>query len=193
SAASRTPSIRRDYSTPARPSPPCIAVRNTAPCIFTGAMCPSPTCRDSDMDAILTTWADRIRSAASDRLPLQIRGGGSKNFYGNKPQGDVFDTRAYRGIVSYEPTELVITARCGTPLAEIEAALAEKNQVLAFEPPHFSSADSGSSATLGGCVAAGLSGPRRLQVGPLRDFVLGTRLLDGQGRIMDFRSEERRG
>lgn len=138
------------------------------------------------MDAILKPWADRIRSAASDRLPLQIRGGGSKDFYGNIPHGQLFDTRVYRGIVSYEPTELVITARCGTPLAEIEAALAEKNQVLAFEPPHFSDTQAGGNATLGGCVAAGLSGPRRLQVGPLRDFVLGTRLLDGQGRVMDF-------
>jgi glycolate oxidase FAD binding subunit len=81
------------------------------------------------------------------------------------------------GIVDYEPTELVITARCGTPLAEIEAVLAERGQMLAFEPPHF-----GESATFGGMVAAGLSGPRRASAGALRDFVLGARLLTGRAR-----------
>ena len=83
--------------------------------------------------------------------------------------GEVLDVSAYRGIVAYEPTELYITARCGTSLAEIEAVLADKGQMLAFEPPHFA------GATLGGCVAAGLSGPRRQQAGAVRDFVLGAK------------------
>src|SRR5690554_3371000 len=112
------------------------------------------------MDPILGQWAQRIRDAASGGNPLRLRGGGSKDFYGNPATGELFDTRDYRGIVSYAPTELVITARCGTPLAEIEAALAANNQVLAFEPPRFG------AATVGGAVAAGLAGPRRLQAGP---------------------------
>lgn len=113
--------------------------------------------------------------------PLRIRGGGSKDFYGNALAGEVLDTRSHAGIVSYEPTELVITARCGTPLAEIEAALAEKNQMLAFEPPRF-----GDGATIGGVVAAGLSGPRRAAAGAVRDYVLGVHLLDGAGHLLRF-------
>ncbi len=113
--------------------------------------------------------------------PLCIRGAGSKDFYGNAPQGELLDTRAYRGIVAYEPTELFVTAKCGTPLAEIEATLAEKGQCLAFEPPRFS-ADS----TIGGVVAAGLSGPRRASAGALRDFVLGVKMIDGAARELSF-------
>jgi glycolate oxidase FAD binding subunit len=113
--------------------------------------------------------------------PLRIRGGGSKDWYGQAFDGDVLDTRAWRGIVDYEPTELVVTARCGTPLAEIEAALAERNQMLAFEPPHF-----GPGATFGGAVASGLSGPRRASSGALRDFVLGAVLMDGRGEVLTF-------
>ena len=114
------------------------------------------------------------------RSPLRIRGAGSKDFYGGMLAGEVLDVAGYRGIVAYEPTELYITARCGTPLAEIEAALAERGQMLAFEPPHFS------GATLGGCVAAGLSGPRRQQAGAVRDFILGVKLIDGTGQVLDF-------
>lgn len=119
-------------------------------------------------------------AAASSESPLRIRGGGSKDFYGEAPRGEVLDTRGHSGITAYEPTELVITARCGTPLAEIEAALAEKNQFLAFEPPHFG------NATIGGVVAAGLSGPRRAAAGALRDFVLGVALLTGVPRRLTF-------
>ena len=114
------------------------------------------------------------------QTPLRIRGAGSKDFYGGMLAGDVLDVGVYKGIVAYEPTELYITARCGTPLAEIEAVLAEKGQMLAFEPPHFS------GATVGGCVAAGLSGPRRQQAGAVRDFVLGVKLIDGTGQMLDF-------
>ena len=126
-------------------------------------------------------FQERVRAAASDRQPLCIRGGGSKDWYGGVPQGEVLDTRDHAGIVDYEPTELVITARCGTPLAEIEALLARHNQMLAFEPPHFAA-----TATVGGTVAAGLSGPRRASSGATRDFVLGARLLDGKGDVLAF-------
>jgi glycolate oxidase FAD binding subunit len=122
-----------------------------------------------------------IRGAYARHRALSIRGGGTKDFYGGATRGEVFATSGYRGIVEYEPTELVITARCGTPLAEIEAALRESGQMLPFEPPHF-----GPTATLGGCIAAGLSGPRRAYAGAVRDFVLGVRMLDGKGNDLRF-------
>jgi len=129
---------------------------------------------------ISTQLAERIRAASSES-PLSIRGGGSKDFYGNAPRGETLDVRGHCGIVDYEPTELVITAKCGTPLAEIKSALAARRQMLAFEPPGF-----GGDATIGGVVAAGLSGPRRATAGAVRDFVLGVKLLDGQGRELTF-------
>jgi glycolate oxidase FAD binding subunit len=121
-----------------------------------------------------------IRGAHDAHTPLRVRGAGSKDFYGGMLAGEVLDVSGYQGIVAYEPTELYITAKCGTPLAEIEALLADKGQMLAFEPPHFS------GATLGGCVAAGLSGPRRQQAGAVRDFMLGVKLIDGSGQMLDF-------
>ena len=124
--------------------------------------------------------AAAIRAAHDGHTPLRIRGAGSKDFYGGMLAGDVLDVSGYKGIVAYEPTELYITARCGTPLAEIEAVLAEKGQMLACEPPRFA------GATVGGCVAAGLSGPRRQQAGAVRDFVLGVKLIDGTGQVLDF-------
>ncbi|MGC1517728.1 MAG: FAD-binding protein, partial [Azonexus sp.] len=112
--------------------------------------------RSSTLDDLVAA----IRTAHDNRTPLRIRGAGSKDFYGGMLAGEVLDVAGYRGIVAYEPTELYITAKCGTPLAEIEATLAEKGQMLAFEPPHFSGATAGDAgATVGGCVAAGLSGP----------------------------------
>lgn len=131
------------------------------------------------MGDLTQAFSERI-AAASTEKPLCIRGGGSKDFYGETPRGDILDTRGHHGITAYEPTELVISARCGTPLAEIEAALAAQNQCLAFEPPHFG------NATIGGAVAAGLSGPRRAAVGALRDFVLGVTILDGVSRRLTF-------
>jgi len=128
----------------------------------------------------LQALSDRIRDAADRKVALRLRGGGSKDFYGNQARGELLDTRVYAGIVDYEPSELVLTARCGTPLADIEDALGEKGQCLPFEPPHFG------AATFGGCVAAGLSGPRRASAGALRDFVLGVKLIDGRGRVMQF-------
>lgn len=133
------------------------------------------------MDAIIDEWRQTILTAGAQRQPLRLVGGGSKDFFGQPAAGTPLSTRRYRGVTAYEPSELFITARCGTPLAEIESILADKNQMLAFEPPHF-----GDDATIGGCVAAGLSGPRRASAGAVRDFVLGARLLDGNGRSLRF-------
>jgi len=128
----------------------------------------------------LDDLVEAIRAAHDGATPLRLRGGGSKDFYGGMLAGEVLDVAAYRGIVAYEPSELYITARCGTPLAEIESVLVERGQMLAFEPPHFA------GATLGGCVAAGLAGPRRQQAGGVRDFMLGVKLIDGCGQVLDF-------
>jgi glycolate oxidase FAD binding subunit len=116
-----------------------------------------------------------------ERRPLRLRGGGTKDFYGGELRGEILNLAEYRGIVSYEPTELVVTARCGTPLAELEAELAQNGQWLPFEPPHF-----GAGATVGGCIAAGLSGPRRASAGAVRDFVLGVKAIDGRARVLGF-------
>ena len=133
------------------------------------------------MEAQLNSLIDAVRQAAADGRTLRLRGGGTKDFWGQSLTGEVLDTRAYQGIVSYEPSELVVTARCGTPLAELEAALAEKGQCLAFEPPHF-----GEGATVGGMVAAGLSGPARATAGAVRDYVLGARFINGLGEHLTF-------
>jgi glycolate oxidase FAD binding subunit len=124
---------------------------------------------------------ERVKQAAADRAPLCIRGGGSKAFYGRHCEGEPLDLAGHRGIVSYEPSELVVTARAGTPLADIEAALADNGQLLPFEPPRF-----GPGATVGGMVAAGLSGPRRPWGGSVRDAVLGVKLLNGKGEALRF-------
>ncbi|WP_087691243.1 glycolate oxidase subunit GlcE [Pandoraea sp. PE-S2R-1] len=123
----------------------------------------------------------RVLAATAAGTPLDIHGGNTKRWYGQPPSGEPLDMRAYAGIVSYDPAELVITARAGTPLADIEAALAQKGQILPFEPPHF-----GPGATLGGCIAAGLAGPRRPHVGAPRDFVLGAVVMNGQGQVLHF-------
>jgi glycolate oxidase FAD binding subunit len=126
-------------------------------------------------------FSDQIRAAAANGRALRFRGGGSKDFYGNELRGELLDTRSYSGIVAYEPTELVITARCGTLLSDLDRILSEQGQFLAFEPPNF-----GPAATLGGCVAAGLSGPRRASAGAVRDFVLGLKIVDGRGQLLGF-------
>jgi glycolate oxidase FAD binding subunit len=125
---------------------------------------------------------ERIRAAAADRTPLRITGGDTKRFYSHTAADlPSLSTRGWRGIVSFEPTELVITVRAGTPLAEVEAALAEKGQCFPFEPPHF-----GKDGTVGGMVAAGLAGPARAQVGGVRDYVLGCRFINGRGEPLTF-------
>jgi glycolate oxidase FAD binding subunit len=147
------------------------------------------------MDTALHDLAERIRAAAADATPLCIRGGGTKDFYGETPQGELLDMRALTGITSYEPSELVVTVRAGTPLAELEAALAEKGQCLPFEPPRFRGHGNGDgtgdgtgtgTGTVGGMVAAGLSGPARASVGAVRDYVLGATLVNGRGEVLTF-------
>ena len=130
---------------------------------------------------MLERLQEQVRAATASRSPLAIRAGGTKDFYGNETRGERLDPRGYAGIVAHEPTELVITARCGTPLAELEAALDAAGQMLPFEPPHF-----GPAATVGGCVAAGLAGPRRSSAGGVRDYVLGAKLLTGTGEVLSF-------
>ena len=134
---------------------------------------------------MIEQFRERILAAAAHKRALRIRGGGTKDWYGGALAGEILDTRGHAGIVDYEPTELVITARCGTPLAEIEAVLAERKQMLAFEPPHFGSGAT-SGATFGGAIAAGLAGPRRANSGGVRDFVLGAKLMDGKGEVLTF-------
>ena len=130
---------------------------------------------------VISSIAAQVRAAAAAGASLRIRGGGSKDFYGESLQGDTLDTTALNGIVSYEPSELVVTALAGTPLAELEALLLAQGQCLPFEPPHF-----GSVATVGGMVAAGLSGPARANVGAVRDYVLGVKLINGKGEHLTF-------
>ena len=124
---------------------------------------------------------ERVKQAAASRTPLCLQGSGSKAFYGRRCVGAPLDLTGHRGVISYEPSELVITARAGTPLAEIEATLQTHGQLLPFEPPHF-----GPGATLGGTVAAGLSGPRRPWGGSVRDAVLGVKLINGRGEVLQF-------
>ncbi len=133
------------------------------------------------MNDLVEGWSERVRAAVQSQSPMRIVGGGSKDFYGNELRGEIFRTGANAGIVDYDPTELVVTARCGTLLGELERTLREGSQMLAFEPPHF-----GDAATLGGCIACGLSGPRRPYAGAVRDVVLGVRLLDGRGDDLSF-------
>lgn len=136
------------------------------------------------MQDIVKQISERIQQNAANKTPLAIHAGNSKAFYGGPVHGDVLDMRAYNGIVDYEPKELVLTVRAGTPLTEIEATLAQQKQMLPFEPPHFGAAPN--IATIGGTVATGLAGPRRPYTGAVRDFVLGTRILNGRGEDMHF-------
>lgn len=161
-------------------------------------------------DAALEALVDRVRAARADKAALEIRGGATKSFYGEAPRGEPLDMRPLAGISSYEPSELVVTARAGTPLAELEAVLAEQGQCLPFEPPRFAAAaanargkadDTADSArietqattgsgqyggTVGGMVAAGLAGPARAAAGSVRDHVLGASLLNGRGDVLSF-------
>ncbi|WP_339450591.1 glycolate oxidase subunit GlcE [Pseudomonas sp. JAI120] len=127
---------------------------------------------------------EQVNQALNNATPLRIQGSNSKAFLGRTVTGEVLDTRAHRGIVSYDPTELVITARCGTPLAELAEVLDASQQMLPCEPPSF-----GEHATVGGMIASGLSGPRRPWSGSVRDFILGTRLITGQGKHLRFGGE----
>lgn len=130
-----------------------------------------------DIDQLL----EQVNAALANARPLCLRGGNSKAFYGGEPVGDPLDITGHRGIINYEPTELVLTARAGTPLAVVEQALAAENQLLPFEPPNHSG-----DATIGGAIASGLSGPRRPWAGSARDLVLGLGLINGRGEHLHF-------
>jgi len=138
--------------------------------------------------AALDLLVERICAAAADGAPLCIRGGGTKDFYGEAPQGEPLSTAELTGITSYEPTELVVTVRAGTPLAELEQALAEKGQCLPFEPPRFDhpAGPGVFGGTVGGMVASGLAGPSRASVGSVRDYVLGAQIVNGRGEVLNF-------
>jgi len=140
------------------------------------------------MDPALSQIAERIRAAAADATTLRIRGAGSKDFYGETPRGEALSTTGLAGITSYEPSELVVSVRAGTPLAELEAALAEKGQCLPFEPPRFAVDGEAASSigTVGGMIAAGLSGPSRASVGSVRDYLLGASMVNGKGELLRF-------
>lgn len=127
---------------------------------------------------------EQVKQARENATPLRIQGGNTKAFLGREVAGEILDTRAHRGIVSYDPTELVISVRAGTPLSELFAALDAAGQMLPCEPPSF-----GEGATVGGMIAAGLSGPRRPWSGSVRDFVLGTRVISGLGTHLRFGGE----
>jgi len=123
----------------------------------------------------------QVLDAYGEEQPLVIRGSGSKDFYGYPLQGQQLDLSTHSGIIDYQPVELVLTARAGTPLHEIETTLASQHQMLGCEPPYF-----GANATFGGMIAAGLSGPRRPYAGSIADRLLGCRILNGRGEIMRF-------
>jgi glycolate oxidase FAD binding subunit len=128
--------------------------------------------------------AGQARDATARRAPLRVVGGDTKRFLGKPVEGEALVVASHRGVLRHDPAELVITARAGTPLVEVEACLAAHGQRLAFEPPHY-----GPGATLGGTVACGLAGPARAWSGPLRDYVLGARVLTGDGRVLRFGGE----
>ncbi|WP_438390524.1 glycolate oxidase subunit GlcE [Caballeronia sp. DA-9] len=125
-----------------------------------------------------------VSQALANGMPLSIQGGNSKSFLGRPVHGTPISTCSHRGVVSYDPAELVITARAGTPLNELNATLDAAGQMLPCEPPDFSG-----RATVGGMVAAGLAGPRRPWSGSVRDFVLGCRVLTGGAKHLRFGGE----
>ncbi|WP_373190743.1 glycolate oxidase subunit GlcE [Halomonas sp.] len=140
-----------------------------------------PQATDQDISQAL---GERVRQATAEGSPLRIVGGDTKAFYGRAVNGEPLSTREHRGITTYDPVELIVSVRSGTPLAELEATLAENSQILGCEPPHF-----GTNATVGGMVATGLSGPRRPWAGSVRDFVLGIRMITHEGRQQRFGGE----
>jgi glycolate oxidase FAD binding subunit len=139
------------------------------------------TTATTNMESLISDLKARIEAHAASKTPLAIHGGNTKAFYGGVVHGDALDMRGYIGIVDYEPKELVLTVRAGTPLEEIERVMDAENQMLPFEPPHYAR-----GATIGGTVATGLSGPRRPYTGAVRDFVLGARILNGKGEDLRF-------
>ncbi len=137
--------------------------------------------RDQDISHNLQ---QQVIDAATSKRALHIVGGNNKSFYGRNISGGVLNVAEHRGILNHEPTELVITARAGTPLQAIEDQLSKHHQILGFEPPHF-----GNTATLGGTIACNFSGPRRAAAGSARDFMLGCKIINGKGEMLSFGGE----
>jgi glycolate oxidase FAD binding subunit len=125
--------------------------------------------------------AAQITEAHNNKQPIVISAGGSKLFYGRTITAEKLETTTHTGILSYKPSELVLTARSGTRIKDIENELTANNQILAFEPPCHSN-----DATIGGGIACALSGPRRPYCGAARDFVLGAKIINGKGEILKF-------
>ncbi len=121
-----------------------------------------------------------VIDASHDGQPLSIHGSRSKSFLRLRDEGRPLSILQHNGIVAYEPTELVLTVRAGTSISETESVLRQNGQMLAFEPPEFN------GGTIGGAIASGLSGPRRPWAGAARDFVLGTRIINGKGEDLRF-------
>jgi glycolate oxidase FAD binding subunit len=144
---------------------------------------------DNDISPALQ---QQVQDAINSQQPLDIHGGNSKHFYGNVSDqlehAAKLDCRAHSGIINYEPSELAITLRSGTKLSDLEKLLAENNQMLAFEPPHYPYQEA-DCATIGGTVAAGISGPRRAYAGSIRDSILGVTMINGEGEIAHFGGE----
>ena len=138
------------------------------------------------MSKALDSLIERVRVTREARGSLAIRGAGTKSFYGEPIQGQLLDVRGLTGITRYEPSELVMTVRGGTPIAEVEAELARRNQYLAFEPPRYPDTERPGQrgGTIGGMVATGLSGPSRAAMGSVRDYVLGMTLLTGKAEVI---------
>ncbi len=126
----------------------------------------------------------QIKLAYTEGAALRIVGGNSKAFYGCAVSAEILSVAEHRGVLTYEPTELVITVRAGTPLKEIETLLKNNGQMLPFEPPAFSD-----KATIGGTIACNLSGPRRAYAGAARDYLLGCKIINGKGEILTFGGE----
>ena len=138
---------------------------------------------DPPLDPALQHLIDQVRQAHDEGTALEIRGGATKAFYGNPPSGQCLDTRGLQGILQYEPSELVVRVRAGTSLAELEAVLEPHGQCLPFEPPRLGPPG---TATVGGMVATALAGPARAAVGGVRDYVLGTSVINGRGQWLHF-------
>lgn len=137
------------------------------------------------MDQDLTTeLAGVVKAAHDSRRALRIFGGDTKRAYGRVVDGEPLSLAQHRGIVAYDPTELVVTARAGTPISELEETLERNGQMLAFEP-----VVSGAASTVGGVVAAGIAGPRRPFAGAVRDSLLGVKVIDGRGTVLRFGGE----
>lgn len=146
----------------------------------------APTKKDA-LDEVVEQYQAQIQHAIDNKSKLRIVGGDTKSWYGNlhrEPEAETLHTTLYRGVIEYEPSELFIRVRGGTPLSEVQQLLAQHGQMFAFEPPSF-----GESATIGGMVASGLSGPRRAYAAAVKDHVLGVTMLNGRAEMLRFGSK----